>query len=307
MTTTDNSRADALTKNPMQPIITDRIGTLRFKENAIVRYLLDNGGIDMNKLAMLEFTDADREQFAQLIGYSVSGYGELSYVSDESYDRAILAASPVEQHEAAPAAPALSERELDAIRSASLNSYMTTGQRDCLRDLLRRVKAAPLEGTGNGADERAAFEAEMRDPLANLLGAAAASMALFDDERYDSDFVEAAWLAWQVRAAASQPVAAAGQETVAVKPDAWIRMDHLRLAQRAPFMCRVEPEFRSGFDLAPIYLTAPPAQVATRERMTDALRQAREELSNVEWENDPPTRVIDLFSTIDALLEGAKQ
>ncbi|MCA8045526.1 Lar family restriction alleviation protein [Burkholderia arboris] len=52
---------------------------------------------------------------------------------------------------------------------------------------------------------------------------------------------------------------------------------------------------------------APPAQVATRQGLTDALRQAREELSNVEWENDPPTRVTDLFSTIDALLEGAKQ
>ncbi|MCA8226167.1 hypothetical protein [Burkholderia vietnamiensis] len=51
----------------------------------------------------------------------------------------------------------------------------------------------------------------------------------------------------------------------------------------------------------------PPAQVATREGLTDLLRQAREELSNVEWENDPPTRITDLFSKIDALLEGAKR
>ncbi|RQZ33329.1 MULTISPECIES: hypothetical protein [unclassified Burkholderia] len=53
--------------------------------------------------------------------------------------------------------------------------------------------------------------------------------------------------------------------------------------------------------------TAPPAQVATRQGLTEALRQAREELSNVEWENDPPARVTDLFSKIDALLEGAKR
>ncbi|WP_144023043.1 hypothetical protein [Burkholderia sp. AU15512] len=58
--------------------------------------------------------------------------------------------------------------------------------------------------------------------------------------------------------------------------------------------------------LIPVY-TAPPAQVATRQGLTEALRQAREELSNVEWENDPPTRVIDLFSKIDDLLEGAKR
>jgi hypothetical protein len=70
---------------PLQPIYKDEYGTMRFKENAIVRYLLDNGGIDMNKLASLSFPQTDREQFASLIGYSLSGFSELSYVSDESY------------------------------------------------------------------------------------------------------------------------------------------------------------------------------------------------------------------------------
>lgn len=42
----------------------------------------------MNDLACMEFSQEDREQFAQLIGYSLSGYGDLSYVSDESYDAA---------------------------------------------------------------------------------------------------------------------------------------------------------------------------------------------------------------------------
>lgn len=69
---------------PLQPVYRDEHGTLRFKENAIVRYLLDNGGIDLNKLAMLHFNQADREQFASLIGYSLGGFDELSYVGDEA-------------------------------------------------------------------------------------------------------------------------------------------------------------------------------------------------------------------------------
>ncbi|HDR9199330.1 TPA: hypothetical protein QDB48_000601 [Burkholderia vietnamiensis] len=39
-----------------------------------------------------------------------------------------------------------------------------------------------------------------------------------------------------------------------------------------------------------------------RVGLTDALRRAREELSIVEWENDPPSRVVKLFDDIDALL-----
>lgn len=75
-------------KHPLQPLLKDRHGTMRFKENKIVTYLLDNGGIDLNKLARLSFDQNDREQFAQLIGYSLGGFGELSYVTDEVYDAA---------------------------------------------------------------------------------------------------------------------------------------------------------------------------------------------------------------------------
>lgn len=66
---------------PMQPVIVAPDGVVRFRANALVRYLLDNGGLDMNHLARA-CHDAPREdwaQFAQLIGYSVSGYGDLSY------------------------------------------------------------------------------------------------------------------------------------------------------------------------------------------------------------------------------------
>ena len=42
----------------------------------------------MNQLALMPFTVEDREQFAQLIFYSLAGFGELSYVTDETYARA---------------------------------------------------------------------------------------------------------------------------------------------------------------------------------------------------------------------------
>ncbi|KWN06410.1 hypothetical protein WT83_27390 [Burkholderia territorii] len=45
-------------------------------------------------------------------------------------------------------------------------------------------------------------------------------------------------------------------------------------------------------------------QAGTVASLTEALRLAREELSVVEWENDPPVRVTDLFSKIDSLLNG---
>jgi len=77
-----------MAKHPIQPLVPDSSGVLRFKENAIVRHLLDNGKINLNDLACLEFAQDDREQFAQLIGYSLSGYGDLSYVSNRTYDAA---------------------------------------------------------------------------------------------------------------------------------------------------------------------------------------------------------------------------
>jgi hypothetical protein len=69
----------------MQPLVTDDQGVVRFKENAIVCVLLDNGKYNMNDLALMEFTVEDREQFAQLIGYSQSGFGSLPYVSDKTF------------------------------------------------------------------------------------------------------------------------------------------------------------------------------------------------------------------------------
>lgn len=73
-------------RQPMQPTETDPKGVVRFRPNKLVQFLLDNNGkIDMNMLASIDFPREDREQFAQLIGYSLSGFSELSYVTDESY------------------------------------------------------------------------------------------------------------------------------------------------------------------------------------------------------------------------------
>lgn len=71
--------------HPIQPLEKDKLGTVRFKPNKIVQHLLDKGGIDLNQIALLQFPKEDEIQFAQLIGYSLSGFGDLSYVDDETY------------------------------------------------------------------------------------------------------------------------------------------------------------------------------------------------------------------------------
>lgn len=78
---------------PMQPVYKDEHGVIRFRENKVVRYMLDQGNIDMNHLYRVFSMDweknrKDMEQFAQLIGYSINGYADLSYVSDEAYSKA---------------------------------------------------------------------------------------------------------------------------------------------------------------------------------------------------------------------------
>lgn len=68
--------------HPMQPLVIDD-GVIRFKANKIVRALLDTGKLNMNDIANLDFPLEDRVQFVQLIGYSVSGAGDLSYMPDD--------------------------------------------------------------------------------------------------------------------------------------------------------------------------------------------------------------------------------
>jgi hypothetical protein len=75
-------------KHPTQPLVAADQGIVRFKPNKIVQFLLDAGPFDLNKLACMNFDAEDREQLAQLIGYSLSGFSELSYVSDKTYKAA---------------------------------------------------------------------------------------------------------------------------------------------------------------------------------------------------------------------------
>lgn len=77
-----------VTRHPIQPLELDGENVVRFKANEIVRYILNNGGIDLNQIASQDFSREDQEQFAQLIGYSLSGAGELSYFSDEVWNAA---------------------------------------------------------------------------------------------------------------------------------------------------------------------------------------------------------------------------
>ena len=72
---------------PLQPII-EKDGVHRFQENRIIRTLLNTSRLTLNDLAIMDFTDEEQCQFAQLLGYSLNGYEELPYVSDKEWRRA---------------------------------------------------------------------------------------------------------------------------------------------------------------------------------------------------------------------------
>lgn len=78
-----------LASTPMQQIVKDAYGRPRFKANSIVEFLAEGR---LNEIAGRGFPQEDREQLAQLIGYSIDGFSELFYVSDETYDRAVIRA-----------------------------------------------------------------------------------------------------------------------------------------------------------------------------------------------------------------------
>ena len=63
--------------HPMQPIEKYTDGVLRFKRNAIICYLKSNGLIDLNAIALIDFSNEDRQQLMQLLGYSIDGYADL--------------------------------------------------------------------------------------------------------------------------------------------------------------------------------------------------------------------------------------
>lgn len=108
--------------HPIQPLVRDEHGTPRFKANAIVRFLLDQGPFDLNDLAGKGFSNEDFEQLAQLIGYSLGGFSELSYVRDETYERAAMMSEGADE------------------RDARIEALQTT--LECVREGLRQVVPA---------------------------------------------------------------------------------------------------------------------------------------------------------------------
>lgn len=83
-----------MTSHPMQPIELDKHGTARFKRNNILDRLFDEGKIDLNQIAIwaqqkqYNITQEDQMQLAQLLGYSVSGFGDLSYADPDVVEEA---------------------------------------------------------------------------------------------------------------------------------------------------------------------------------------------------------------------------
>ena len=80
-----------MSRNPMQPVVLAADGVVRFKENKIVAYLLqfaEDRGVDLNQIAIMDFGDDDYSQLMQLIGYSVSGYGNLGAANRRHVDLA---------------------------------------------------------------------------------------------------------------------------------------------------------------------------------------------------------------------------
>ena len=79
--------------DPKNPYLVRELRRLLNKEkgNAIVKWLARGenlGKMDMNEIAVQDFSQKDREEFAMLIGYSVGGAGDLSYFSDAMWERA---------------------------------------------------------------------------------------------------------------------------------------------------------------------------------------------------------------------------
>lgn len=129
-------------KHPIQPL-EKKDGTLRFKQNAIVRHLLDHGqkhGCGLNELACMNFSKEDRMQLAQLIGYSLSGYSELSYVDDDSYGAAEKMAEGKSEDAA----------RIEHLESEHLESELAALRKELRKPMSRLFGIHPDDLTRNG-------------------------------------------------------------------------------------------------------------------------------------------------------------
>jgi hypothetical protein len=133
LTTKIEYKIEFLMKNPIQPLEHDAYGVVRFKANLIVLHLLEtHPSCDMNEIARREFSADDRQQFAQLIGYSLSGYSELQSVDDSAYEAAALMATGLGERDAR---IATLEQKLAEMRAAV----------DMMREPMARLLERPPE------------------------------------------------------------------------------------------------------------------------------------------------------------------
>lgn len=119
-------------KHAHQPMVTeDKV--LRFRRNPLVSYLLEVAPVTLNDLAELPGIEPDDyAHFAQLIGYSVAGWGELDYVGDELWSAA----------HAAQEISAIVQKEVDR-QKALKHCFQSIAALTALRDALQGKECYP--------------------------------------------------------------------------------------------------------------------------------------------------------------------
>ncbi|KVV40897.1 hypothetical protein WT27_13295 [Burkholderia territorii] len=168
-------------------------------------------------------------------------------------------------------------------------------------DLVRQVRAFLPAGTQARATSANDTEAEQTDEsskIEQLIGSLIENASAL---RYANLFLE---IAGSMETAAGLLRSITAQAAKAV---AYIAKSDLNKIQRdRTFHVNVIGVCKGRFNTA-LFAGPQLTHADTQARLTAALRLAREELSYIEWENDPPTRITDLFSTIDALLTAQQE
>jgi hypothetical protein len=78
-------------KHPMQPVVLSEDGRAYFVPNEILVWMLAHGRINFDEIAQQGFSDEDRMQLAQLLGFAVSRYTQLTYVTEAGMAEALKA------------------------------------------------------------------------------------------------------------------------------------------------------------------------------------------------------------------------
>jgi hypothetical protein len=72
----------------LREVYTDTKGVVRFRGNAVVEWLFKNGRIDLNTIPCHSLPSKDVAEFWQMLGYSVSGYGDLDFIDRMTVEQA---------------------------------------------------------------------------------------------------------------------------------------------------------------------------------------------------------------------------